>query len=918
MSLAYKVEELLALRDSVSESAVSIDKFADEDAVKAERLLKEHGSPPGIRVTAGGRIVPSDLPPLGVARFGTTGFRLPTLRGIAPSTTMSSQSSSDVNNANNVNNINNVPTQTVEVINGQAVLKIGDRLYALPAINPSPVLPPTMPSLLGAPALSNEPSMLSVQSGYQTMALPLQNNGSQTSLSQPSIPGGSVAELRNRQATKKQELRTVEQTEVLQASHQTEEWRAGIIQKKKSLILELDNLRKQISIVEGNASIGGSTSAPSIGLPTGNGTTPTFQPAFVPQYQQPVAPPLFTNVGPTGSMPPANQYNPLMMYPPYIGSDVLPADGKKPINGTQYPNGLSATTKPPLSPGSASRRSHAIEIKPPRDDKKKAPAHGSSLDPKSPTYQPGMKINASLPHSSTRIAPSKLMPSKQPSRESMILPSTPDKSWPAGPWNPQPNSGSKMQQINQGDSARKFTSWTEEFRGKPLDLSTTSSYLPRSDSKAMAEYEAAVASSRRISAQQSGSTADQSWRLMTTQPVSHMPSTYQEGFQAGFEHVGLPRNPEVLRGFIEGLQLYLRESNAAPNVTTASINSRGSSRGQLTSGTLHDSAISMAFPRGEPTIAKNENVRSATVGNGHSPGSRRVTYGTPGIVLEPAAKIGNENAHDVRARHFPIGKDKGLSDALNKYVYSYQRADATSADNDTLKHQAARQAQADAALQALGFPRQYSGNASGRLSSSPTGMQRYYPTAKTPGASGHDSSSSKPVTRQQVSNMDGAMDDLAGLMVDSSLEDTHHTADNAPTTSAAPAAPSADNAEAETGASCFRSSSSKGKAKAPASPTKSTSGIGKETAASSPTKPSGSPKKSGEHSPAKAKLESVTNKLRRSRKDDPRNLSPEDKQRRAQKWHRRFQIIKQNETKEIEEHVRNNPRNESGGGSAYR
>lgn len=34
MSLAYKVEELLALRDSVSESAVSIERFADEDVIK--------------------------------------------------------------------------------------------------------------------------------------------------------------------------------------------------------------------------------------------------------------------------------------------------------------------------------------------------------------------------------------------------------------------------------------------------------------------------------------------------------------------------------------------------------------------------------------------------------------------------------------------------------------------------------------------------------------------------------------------------------------------------------------------------------------------------------------------------------------------------------------------------------------------
>ncbi|KAK3059651.1 hypothetical protein LTS18_010354, partial [Coniosporium uncinatum] len=36
---------------------------------KAEKLLKEHGSPPGVRVTAGGRIVPTDLTPLTSPRF---------------------------------------------------------------------------------------------------------------------------------------------------------------------------------------------------------------------------------------------------------------------------------------------------------------------------------------------------------------------------------------------------------------------------------------------------------------------------------------------------------------------------------------------------------------------------------------------------------------------------------------------------------------------------------------------------------------------------------------------------------------------------------------------------------------------------------------------------------------------------------
>jgi hypothetical protein len=36
---AYKVEELLALRDSVSESAVSLDKFPTEDAIKGTFAL---------------------------------------------------------------------------------------------------------------------------------------------------------------------------------------------------------------------------------------------------------------------------------------------------------------------------------------------------------------------------------------------------------------------------------------------------------------------------------------------------------------------------------------------------------------------------------------------------------------------------------------------------------------------------------------------------------------------------------------------------------------------------------------------------------------------------------------------------------------------------------------------------------------
>jgi hypothetical protein len=46
--MSYKVEELLALRDSVSESAVSIDRFADEDVIKGQLMMPtaKHLPPP--------------------------------------------------------------------------------------------------------------------------------------------------------------------------------------------------------------------------------------------------------------------------------------------------------------------------------------------------------------------------------------------------------------------------------------------------------------------------------------------------------------------------------------------------------------------------------------------------------------------------------------------------------------------------------------------------------------------------------------------------------------------------------------------------------------------------------------------------------------------------------------------------------
>jgi hypothetical protein len=73
MSLAYKVEELLALRDSVSESAVSIDRFADEDVIKGQcppfTLTVRFTSP------ACGRLISSPLSVVGTLLLLTQLYR---------------------------------------------------------------------------------------------------------------------------------------------------------------------------------------------------------------------------------------------------------------------------------------------------------------------------------------------------------------------------------------------------------------------------------------------------------------------------------------------------------------------------------------------------------------------------------------------------------------------------------------------------------------------------------------------------------------------------------------------------------------------------------------------------------------------------------------------------------------------------
>ncbi|KAH3960379.1 hypothetical protein HBI73_176930 [Parastagonospora nodorum] len=981
MSLAYKVEELLALRDSVSESAVSIDRFADEDVIKehvlrpsasasanlasrssgrslrvpvaqpliptapqkrpsptpsikrgkAEKLLKEHGSPPGMRVTAGGRIVPSDLPPLGTSRFPDNSFKPSTLR-VTPNNIMSAQTQSNNNSA-----------ARIEVVGGQPVVFIGDRMFALPAVNANStpamgsnaIMEPSAKHAPEPPALSTYGSMPGLSYGP-----------SRTNSTSP-FAGLDLPTLKSQQSLKKQELRSVEQTEVLQASHQSEAWRANMIEKKRCLIVELDALRKSITALENENGAAAPTNS-FIG-PAGTAPASASLPTFVPQVQQPVSQALYP-------FPAASPYTPMMMYPPpYSAFPSFPGSEPTPF--------VAPSVNPPRSPGSASRRSHAIAIKPPQDGSIKP-----ALNPKSPTYEPATKpgaVQSAVPptpsppkrspwrtqeepqsrreqrplsqklsfssvdttdffptntheHSSTRLAPRAFEP-KQIPNDNTAIPSTPEKHWPASPWN-EGHSG----RVNKNEPISKLTSWPEAFgkrqSSSSLRQSATGQHLACVLEKAptIGSYGPELASNKKMIARSDSdqrNDTNENWPF-SRKAVAHVPSTYQEGYQAGYDHVGMPDSPEVLQGYVQGLLQFLadelkrgRLDGAMRESYAQGTESRTHSLRGLIAGSMpHDSAISMTFNHNTGQSTNYENVGSS---KDSLPAKmyQDSSYSAQGGIkdVQNAYALLTEAAYVSRQRNVSSMQYPSPANPIAEGPATRRPATLFSGENEPSKagqdKGIANRADADASKTNGGFGRQFSGaQIQNRDYGTPFSNQRFYPTPKemSPNGSGGEAATSmRPFANHRLSGLDGAMDDLADIVLETHIDDQR-----APANKRAADGPEVVEAEAEEAtASCFKPSGGKGKQKALGSPPKSC-GNGRSNGVSSPNPPS-SPKKSGELSPAKAKLEQVTNKFRRNRKDDPRTMSPEEKTRRSDKWRKRFQAIKREELEEIEEHRRN-------------
>jgi hypothetical protein len=874
-----------------------------------------------MRVTAGGRVVPSDLPPLGTSRFPNNTFKPSTLR-VTPGNVMSSQTL-PINNS----------AARIEVVGGQPVIFIGDRMFALPAVTPNQA-GVSMESLAKQPS---EPPALSTQGSISGLSF-----GPPRTNSASPFAGLDLATLKAQQTLKKQELRTVEQTEVLQSSHQTDAWRASMIEKKRCLIVELDALRKSITALENDniPSTHNNSFLGPIGTLPGSASLPTF----VPQLQQPAPQPMFP-------FPAANPYNPMMMYPPpYSGFPSFPAAEPTPFVAPP-------ATNPPHSPGSASRRSRAIEIKPPQEGTFK-----QSLNPKSPTYEPlpkadparnavpptpsppkrspwrlqehpqSVKVERALSqkpsfssidttdffptntheHSSTRLAPG-----ANEHKEQKALPATPEKHWPASPWN-EAHSG----RSRKNEPTSKLTSWPEAF-GKQHSSSslrhsparqTTSAILEKAP--VMGTYDPNSVSSHNAHTQSESehrNGTEENWPF-SRKAVVHVPSTYQEGYQAGYDHVGMPDNPEVLQGYIQGLLNFLSDESKKGRVDTAirntfihGIDARTPSLRGLVAGSMpHDSAVSMTFNRTASASAPYEDLRSSKETLPTSM-QRESAYSPQGSVkdVQGSYALFNEATQTSRQRNVSSMQYPASAGLFPSRMITGRELAVSSNENEMGKalQEKGTAARADTSFTNGNFARPFSGaQLQNRGYDTPLSNQRFYPTPKelSPDDFCRDSARGiRPFADHRFSGLDGAMDDLADLVLETQVNEDRVSAVERPTGKSV----AVEVEPEEATASCFKSSNSKGKHKTPVSPTKGSSTV-RGTNASSPNPPS-SPKKSGEHSPAKAKLEQVTNKFRRTKKDDPRTMSPEEKLRRSDTWRQRFRVIKKTELEEIEEHRRN-------------
>ncbi|KER00786.1 hypothetical protein AUEXF2481DRAFT_35034 [Aureobasidium subglaciale EXF-2481] len=426
---------------------------------KAEQILKDHGSPPGLRVTAGGRIVPSDQSPLCSPRYGYSAIKkngmlikfgpnFPAPPGGIPMQRMGLPNGFVAQDPDG---------RLCQMVDGK-FLPVDD-VDGIPQLY---IAAPNLTSSTGFPAGEKEDAAGSTpfdtstrqQQPSQTFdkAPPTGPSLKQPTMKQPVISAAMQIQALEKQYSKlEQESKDLDKVEVLQRSSMSSKAYNQLVQTRRELVSRMNSIRVSLkSLREAKSSTDHSPQAmtqpmqPQFSMqsygpaammgPSGpipdwafDGIAhdahnmPPFHGAPMPQglgyygpppgYPGPMAPypgmyaampPMFNMMG----MPPVDAFGNFMPG----GGNMDPqafSNGSPPAPRAEAVQNTAASSRGPAEDTTTSqqesqRRTHALQIKNPEN--KSESSQKSALNPMSPSYQPAGKSTPTSKVVPTRAA----------------------------------------------------------------------------------------------------------------------------------------------------------------------------------------------------------------------------------------------------------------------------------------------------------------------------------------------------------------------------------------------------------------------------------------------------------------------------------------------------------------------------------
>lgn len=402
---------------------------------KIEALVKHHGSPQHVRVTAGGRIVPSEQSPLCHPRFGYSAIKSNgALIKVAPNHAGKQQQW--INTTQDGYVAEDVNGHLCQIVNGM-IMPLNEVNGAVRLYVPAPNLNITQAGQLPEPSPALDETVRPAKSQSEAQA-------ATQAAPQPSVSAQKNA-LELEYSKRDQELKDLDKTEVLHGSTMAKTAKDALFAKRRELVTAMDSVRRSLKSLNERPHEAQVPTSPKAmrdrqPLSPGGDRLPPFlqrsrqsnsvnvqpmaapwqnmgQPAFgVPPV--PMGAPLIL----PGNMPPNAANAPFLPFampspgvfmppPPFDGSmgAPFPAYQDPAVFGTSLPTPATAMAQSvtktgvqsgehaiPQHDGSTSstntkvaspRQSHALPIKDP--ETKQVTSVKSALNPMSPVYKPG-------------------------------------------------------------------------------------------------------------------------------------------------------------------------------------------------------------------------------------------------------------------------------------------------------------------------------------------------------------------------------------------------------------------------------------------------------------------------------------------------------------------------------------------------